>query len=187
MEYRSLGASGCAVSAIALGTMTFGNTTDRAGAFAQLDAFAEAGGTLIDTADVYVGGASETIIGRWLADRPVEVTERMVLATKGRFPTSAEPDAAGLSRRHLDRALNRSTIPTAARPSHNSPAASRAAGLRRPSRPRCRDLTEPLVQPIADCGGQHLERGPPVVGDVEHVVGLEGTRRLSPESTECRE
>ena len=108
MEYRTLGASGCAVSSFALGTMTFGNTTDQAGAFAQLDAFAEAGGTLIDTADVYVGGTSETIIGRWLADRPTEVTERMVLATKGRFPTSGEPNAAGLSRRHLDRALNAS-------------------------------------------------------------------------------
>jgi len=108
MEYRTLGASGCAVSAFALGTMTFGNTTDQVGAFAQLDAFAGAGGTLIDTADVYVGGASETIIGRWLADRSTDVTERMVLATKGRFPTSGEPNAAGLSRRHLDRALNAS-------------------------------------------------------------------------------
>jgi aryl-alcohol dehydrogenase-like predicted oxidoreductase len=108
MQYRTLGASGCAVSAFALGTMTFGNTTDQEGAFAQLDAFAEDGGTLVDTADVYVGGASETIIGRWLEDRPAEVTERMVLATKGRFPTSGEPNATGLSRRHLDRALNAS-------------------------------------------------------------------------------
>lgn len=108
MEYRVLGASGCAVSAYALGTMTFGNTTDQEGAFAQLDAFAEAGGTLVDTADVYVGGASETILGRWLAARPTEITDRMVVATKGRFPTSSEPNATGLSRRHLDRALNAS-------------------------------------------------------------------------------
>jgi hypothetical protein len=108
MEYRNLGGSGCAVSAFALGTMTFGDSTDEAGAFAQLDAFAENGGTLVDTADVYVDGASETIIGRWLADRPAEITERMVLATKGRFPTSGEPNGAGQSRRHLDRALNAS-------------------------------------------------------------------------------
>jgi aryl-alcohol dehydrogenase-like predicted oxidoreductase len=108
MEYRNLGASGCAVSTFALGTMSFGDTTDEAGAFAQLDAFAEAGGTLIDTADVYVAGASETIIGRWLAKRPADITERIVLATKGRFPTSGEPNGAGLSRRHLDRALNAS-------------------------------------------------------------------------------
>jgi aryl-alcohol dehydrogenase-like predicted oxidoreductase len=47
--------------------MNFGNTTDQASAFAQLDAFAEAGGTLVDTADVYADGASETIIGRGAA------------------------------------------------------------------------------------------------------------------------
>jgi aryl-alcohol dehydrogenase-like predicted oxidoreductase len=63
MEYRNLGGSGCAVSTFALGTMTFGDSTDAAGAFAQLDAFAEDGGTLVDTADVYVDGASETITG----------------------------------------------------------------------------------------------------------------------------
>jgi aryl-alcohol dehydrogenase-like predicted oxidoreductase len=95
MEYRNLGGSGCAVSAFALGTMTFGDSTDEAGAFAQFDAFAEDGGTLVDTADVYVDGASETIIGRWLADRPADITERIVLATKGRFPTSGEPNGAG--------------------------------------------------------------------------------------------
>jgi len=108
MEYRNLGGSGCAVSAFALGTMTFGDNTDEASAFAQLDAFAEVGGTLVDTADVYVDGASETIIGRWLADRQADITERIVLATKGRFPTSGEPNGAGLSRRHLDPALTAS-------------------------------------------------------------------------------
>jgi len=60
MEYRNLGGSGCAASAFALGTMTFGDNTDEATAFAQLDAFAENGGTLVDTADVYVDGASES-------------------------------------------------------------------------------------------------------------------------------
>ena len=52
----------------------------------QLDQFIEAGGTLVDTADVYSGGTSEEIIGRWFAGRPADVTERVVLATKGRFP-----------------------------------------------------------------------------------------------------
>jgi aryl-alcohol dehydrogenase-like predicted oxidoreductase len=108
VDYRNLGRSGCAVSALALGTMTFGNTTNQDDAFAQLDAFAEAGGTLIDTADVYVGGLAETIIGRWLATRPTDITDRVVLATKGRFPTSEEPNGAGASRRHLDRALTAS-------------------------------------------------------------------------------
>ncbi|WP_432573001.1 aldo/keto reductase [Kineococcus sp. SYSU DK005] len=108
MEYRTLGSSGTAVSHLALGTMTFGAETDRDGAFAQLDAFVEAGGTLVDTADVYSAGTSEEIVGAWFAARPAEVTERVVLATKGRFPTSGEPNGVGLSRRHLTRALDAS-------------------------------------------------------------------------------
>src|SRR4051812_49679849 len=68
MDYRTLGRSGCAVSTLALGTMTFGAETDEAGAHAQLDAFAEAGGALIDIADVYAGGESEGIVGDWVAE-----------------------------------------------------------------------------------------------------------------------
>ncbi len=105
MEYRTLGRSGCVVSHLALGTMTFGNETDEDAAAEQLDVFLEAGGTLIDTADVYTSGTSEEIIGRWLAARPPDVRARAVLATKGRFPTSEEPNGAGNSRRHLRRAL----------------------------------------------------------------------------------
>src|SRR3954469_2134428 len=108
MDYRTLGRSGCAVSNLCLGTMTFGTETDEAGAQAQLDRFIEAGGTLVDTADVYSAGASEEIIGRWFADRPADVTERVVLATKGRFPTSNEPNGVGLTTRHLTRALDAS-------------------------------------------------------------------------------
>jgi aryl-alcohol dehydrogenase-like predicted oxidoreductase len=108
MEYRTLGRSGCAVSNLCLGTMTFGNETDEAGSHAQLDRFVEAGGTLVDTADVYTTGISEEIIGRWFASRPAEVTERVVLATKGRFPMSPEPNGLGLSTRHLTRALDAS-------------------------------------------------------------------------------
>ena len=107
MQYRTLGRSGCAVSTLALGTMTFGNETDEAGSHAQLDAFVEAGGTLVDTADVYTAGASEQIIGRWLALRP-ELREQVVLATKGRFPMGDGPNDAGLSRRHLAAALDAS-------------------------------------------------------------------------------
>lgn len=109
VEYRKLGGSGCAVSVLALGTMTFGATTDEEDAYRQLDEFAAVGGTLLDTADVYVGGVSETIVGKWLASRPNEVTDRMVVATKGRFPTAeGGPNAVGLSRRHLDVALTAS-------------------------------------------------------------------------------
>ena len=63
MDYRTLGRSGCAVSSLCLGTMTFGVETDEAGSHEQLDRFVEAGGTLVDTADVYAGGQSEKIIG----------------------------------------------------------------------------------------------------------------------------
>jgi aryl-alcohol dehydrogenase (NADP+) len=90
--------------------MTFGAETDEAGAHAQLDQFLEAGGTMVDTADVYAAGRSEEIIGRWFASRPADLTEPVVLATKGRFPSS-RPDAlngAGLSARHLTRALDAS-------------------------------------------------------------------------------
>jgi len=107
MEYRLLGSSGCAVSALALGTLTFGNETDEAGAFEQLDRFTEAGGNLVDSADVYADGRSEEIIGRWLAARP-GAREQVVLATKGRFPTDETPNGHGLSRQHLARALDAS-------------------------------------------------------------------------------
>jgi aryl-alcohol dehydrogenase-like predicted oxidoreductase len=108
VEYRRLGGSGAVVSALALGTMTFGAETDEDGAQAQLDRFVEVGGTLIDTADVYSKGASEEIVGRWLAQRPADVRDRVVVATKGRFALSAEPNGVGLSRRHLTRAIDAS-------------------------------------------------------------------------------
>jgi aryl-alcohol dehydrogenase (NADP+) len=108
MDYRTLGHSGCAVSAFGLGTMTFGVETDEPGAHEQLDRFVEAGGTYVDTADVYGAGRSEEIIGRWLASRPAEITEPVVLATKGRFPLDDFPNGAGLSARHLTRALDAS-------------------------------------------------------------------------------
>ncbi len=108
MDYRTLGRSGCAVSNLCLGTMTFGQETDEAGSHEQLDAFVAAGGTLVDTADVYSSGASEEIIGRWFANRPPDVSDAVVLATKGRFPTDDSPNGLGLSTRHLTRALDAS-------------------------------------------------------------------------------
>ena len=110
MDYRTLGHSGCAVSSLCLGTMTFGVETDEPGAHQQLDRFIEAGGNLVDTADVYGDGRSEEIIGRWFASRPADVTEPVVLATKGRFARGHDqsPNGAGLSARHLTRALDAS-------------------------------------------------------------------------------
>lgn len=101
-----LGRSGCVVSTLCLGTMTFGRETDETGSFAQLDRFVGAGGTFIDTADVYADGESEEIVGRWLRNRPPRFADRIVLATKGRFPTGPFPNQVGLSRRHLSLALD---------------------------------------------------------------------------------
>lgn len=106
MELRRLGSSGTLVSALGLGTMTFGHETDEAGAHAQLDRFTEAGGTFIDTADVYSRGASEEIIGRWLSKRGR--ADDLVLATKGRFPMSDDPLDRGAGRRHLLAAVDAS-------------------------------------------------------------------------------
>jgi aryl-alcohol dehydrogenase-like predicted oxidoreductase len=108
MRFRTLGGSGCSVSVLALGTMTFGSETDEAGSHAQLDRFFEVGGNLIDTADVYSGTESESIIGRWLGKQGPDIRERAVIATKGRFPTGDGPNDCGLSRRHLLRAVDAS-------------------------------------------------------------------------------
>ena len=92
--YVQVGRSGLFVHALGLGTMQFGWSVGEAGAFDVLDAYDEAGGNFIDTADVYSawagneggppnpGGVSEEIIGRWLAAR--RNRDRMVLATKVR-------------------------------------------------------------------------------------------------------
>jgi aryl-alcohol dehydrogenase-like predicted oxidoreductase len=107
VEYRTLGGSGTVVSAQCLGAMTFGHESDEQTAHAQLDRFVERGGNFIDTADVYSLGRSEEIIGRWLTARP-DLRDRLVIATKGRFPMGDGHNDAGLSRTHLGRALDAS-------------------------------------------------------------------------------
>ena len=113
MEYRRLGRTGLKVSALCLGTMQFGWTADARAAGHVLDAFAEAGGTLIDTADVYSnwapdnpGGVSEEIIGRWLQARGRR--HELVIATKARGRMWSGPNGEGLSRAHLLRACDES-------------------------------------------------------------------------------
>ncbi len=105
MEYRLMGNTGVSVSRLCLGTMTFGKETDEGGAHEQLDAFVEAGGNFVDTADVYQSGVSEEIIGRWLASRP-GMADQIVLATKGRFPMGEGTNSVGLTRKHLTNALD---------------------------------------------------------------------------------
>lgn len=105
MNLRTLGNTGTAVSDLCLGTMTFGAEADEATSHRILDAFVDAGGNFVDTADVYSAGRSEQIIGRWLARRG---SADVVLATKGRFAISAGTNRDGNSRRHLRLALDAS-------------------------------------------------------------------------------
>jgi aryl-alcohol dehydrogenase-like predicted oxidoreductase len=110
MNTRPLGSLDLNVSSLCLGTMQFGWTANEEQAFAVMDAFAEAGGNFIDTADVYSswvpgnpGGVSEQIIGRWLKERGNR--DRMVIATKVRGRMWAGPDGEGLGRVHIERAV----------------------------------------------------------------------------------
>jgi aryl-alcohol dehydrogenase (NADP+) len=107
MRYRTLGNSGTVVSVQALGTMTFGGEADEETSGAILEAYIEAGGNFLDTADVYTKGVSEEIIGRWLASHATDASQ-LVIATKGRFPMGPGPNDYGASRRHLRDALDKS-------------------------------------------------------------------------------
>ena len=95
MQQRSLGATGLKASRLGLGTMTWGRDTDEHEARDQLIAFAEAGGTLVDTAAGYGDGASEELIGTLIGD--VVARDEVVLATK-----------AGISRRTGERVTDTS-------------------------------------------------------------------------------
>ena len=81
MQQRAVGATGLTVSRLGLGTMTWGRDTDEHEARDQLIAFAEAGGTLVDTAAGYGDGASEELVGQLIGD--VVARDEIVLATKG--------------------------------------------------------------------------------------------------------
>ena len=106
MEQRALGRSGLVVSRLALGTMTWGRDTDEDEAAMQLTAFVDAGGTLIDTADVYCDGESERTLGHLLTD--VVPRSDVLVATKAVGRTAAGPMGRGASRGHLLAALDAS-------------------------------------------------------------------------------
>lgn len=104
MDYRKLGRSGLKVSPLCLGTMTFGALTDEAEARRIVAAGREAGVNFIDTADAYVGGESERIVGRAIAAE----RDHWILATKIANPGGAGPNDRGLSRRRVFRAVEAS-------------------------------------------------------------------------------
>lgn len=105
MEQRALGHTGLRVSRTALGSMTWGGDTDPDDAAAQLKTFVDAGGTLVDTADVYADGEAEQILGSLLGD--MVPRDDLVIATKaGLRPRDARRRDS--SRAHLLRALDAS-------------------------------------------------------------------------------
>jgi len=98
MRMRPIGNSGIEVAPIALGGNVFDWTADETASFAVLDAFVDAGGTMVDTADVYSawapghqGGESEALIGRWLKRDPAK-RDKVVMATKVGFMAGLAPD-----------------------------------------------------------------------------------------------
>ena len=113
MLMRRLGRTGLKVAGIVLGGNTFGWTTDEAASFAVLDAYVEAGGNCIDTADVYStwvpgnsGGESETVIGNWLAQRGGRDSLVMISKVGQRMGHGA--NESGLSRSHIMRGVEAS-------------------------------------------------------------------------------
>src|SRR3989337_4560845 len=98
MEKRAIGNSGLSVAPLALGGNVFGWTADEATSFRILDRFVDAGGTMIDTADVYSawvpghkGGESEEVIGRWLKRDPAK-REKIGIATQVGFMAGLRPE-----------------------------------------------------------------------------------------------
>ncbi|HJT03394.1 MAG TPA: aldo/keto reductase [Pseudonocardiaceae bacterium] len=103
MQQRYLGRSGLRVSRLALGTMTWGRDTDAEEAATELVAFVDAGGTFVDTADVYNDGESERILGKLLTD--LIRRDEVVLATKAVVRRDDGPFGGGASRGSLFAAL----------------------------------------------------------------------------------
>lgn len=107
-RYFTLGNSGLRVSRLALGAMTFGTDwgwgTDKAGAAELFNTYVDAGGNLIDTADLYTNGESERWVGEFVKQRGLR--DRMVIATKFSFNGDpANPNAGGNGRKNMLRAV----------------------------------------------------------------------------------
>ncbi len=98
MEYRFLGRTGLKVSEICLGAMTFGRESDEQTSHQMLDRFVEAGGTFIDTADVYSAGESERVLGRWMKAKS---RDDLVIATKVYGSMGPGQNDAGAGRKHI--------------------------------------------------------------------------------------
>lgn len=108
-DYRTLGRSGLVVSPLALGTMTFGTArwgSGEADSRAVFDAYIDAGGNFVDTADVYASGRSETLLGQFINDRSLR--PQIVIATKAGFSIGSGPNRGGNGSSHLNASINAS-------------------------------------------------------------------------------
>jgi aryl-alcohol dehydrogenase-like predicted oxidoreductase len=104
MDYRPLGSTGVQVSQLCFGTMSFGGDADEATSRAMFLRCREVGINFFDTADVYTGGKSETILGKLMEGHRNE----LVIATKAHFPSGEAPTDRGSTRYHLVRAVEAS-------------------------------------------------------------------------------
>jgi hypothetical protein len=103
-EYRTLGRTGLKVSPLGLGVMTYGWGADKQASRALFDLYREAGGNFFDTADMYSGGESETLLGEFVAD--AKVRDEAVIATKFSFNGQpGNPNAGGNGRKNIYRAI----------------------------------------------------------------------------------
>ncbi len=104
MDYRRLGRAGLKVSEICLGTMTFGNGADQAEASRMVDTALGAGLNFFDTANSYVGGASETMLGEALKGKRQDA----IIGSKFFNPMGHRPNDSGMSRLHIKQQIEAS-------------------------------------------------------------------------------
>jgi len=105
MDIRQLGASGLRVSALGLGTMTWGRDTDEHEAAEQMRAFLDYGGTLIDTAAIFGDGDSERVVGGLL--NTLAPREEVVIASKAGMTKTGVDNSRGALLKDLDESLKR--------------------------------------------------------------------------------
>jgi len=104
MDYVTVGGTGVQVSPLCFGTMSFGSEADEGTSAEMFARCRDAGINFFDTANGYGAGASERILGKLIADS----RDDLVITTKVFFPTGADVNAGGLSRRHIARAVEAS-------------------------------------------------------------------------------
>ena len=104
MNYKNLGKTGVKVSELCFGTMSFGGDADAETSEKMYRRCREAGINFFDCANVYVGGKSEELLGKFIA----EEREEVIITSKVYFPTGKSPNAGGANRRHIQLEVEKS-------------------------------------------------------------------------------